>query len=233
MTDRVKLKKSRMMRYFIDATNCIIKEEGLGGLSIRSVADRAGYSSATLYNYFENLSHLIFLASLDKLKRYNKAAAKIASSCSNSLEIYAKVCECFCLYCYESPEIFNILFFEHNQDKFDAYIAEYYSLFPDELDGLPEHLRNLLHSSSLHSRSLRLLQACIDDGYISGSEIQSFNDICLRFNKTILDDVISKSLTPSAATTLTLRYYHQMLGYIVLDKHKSLLDGYFRALIKG
>ena len=56
------LKKKRMMIYFIEAAEKIVKEEGLGALSLRRVADAAGYNSATLYNYFDDLEYLTLFA---------------------------------------------------------------------------------------------------------------------------------------------------------------------------
>ena len=58
--DREKIKRSRMMKYFIDAANKIINTQGIDAVNIRDTADLAGYSSATLYNYFDNLTHLVF-----------------------------------------------------------------------------------------------------------------------------------------------------------------------------
>ena len=50
-----------MWKYFVDATAEIIEEEGLENVTIRKVADKAGYNSATIYNYFSEISHLLFL----------------------------------------------------------------------------------------------------------------------------------------------------------------------------
>ena len=58
------------MSYFIDATDEIIEEEGIRGVTLRKVADKAKYNSATLYNYFENLDHLIFYAAMKHVKDY-------------------------------------------------------------------------------------------------------------------------------------------------------------------
>ena len=44
------LQKKRIMIYFIDATNLIIEKEGLDAVTLRKVADLAGYNSATIYN---------------------------------------------------------------------------------------------------------------------------------------------------------------------------------------
>ncbi len=49
------LKRKRIMNFFLDAAEKIIKKDGFDSLSIRNVSDEAGYNSATLYNYFENL----------------------------------------------------------------------------------------------------------------------------------------------------------------------------------
>lgn len=49
-----------MWQYFIEATAAIIEEEGYDHITIRKIADKAGYNSATIYNYFSELSHLTF-----------------------------------------------------------------------------------------------------------------------------------------------------------------------------
>lgn len=52
------IKKKRVMMYFIEATQELILKEGLENLSIKKIAEKAGYNSATIYNYFENLEVL-------------------------------------------------------------------------------------------------------------------------------------------------------------------------------
>ena len=58
--DKKEIQERRMKGYFIDATKELLKGEGLSAVSVRSVADKAGYSYATLYNYFKDLNDLIF-----------------------------------------------------------------------------------------------------------------------------------------------------------------------------
>ena len=58
--DKKEIQERRMRGYFIDATKELLKGEGLSAVSARSVADKAGYSYATLYNYFRDLNDLIF-----------------------------------------------------------------------------------------------------------------------------------------------------------------------------
>ncbi len=65
-----------MRQYFIDAAKEIIKGEGLKCISTRNVSDRAGYSYATMYNYFKNINDLIFVC-VEDFK--NECLAKIKS----------------------------------------------------------------------------------------------------------------------------------------------------------
>ncbi|MBS7526385.1 TetR/AcrR family transcriptional regulator [Fusibacter paucivorans] len=54
------LKRERMKTFFIEAAKEIVVEYGSNALSVRSVADKAGYSYATIYNYYEDLDALLW-----------------------------------------------------------------------------------------------------------------------------------------------------------------------------
>jgi AcrR family transcriptional regulator len=59
------IQEKRMKEYFIQATKEILKGEGIQSISVRNIADKAGYSYATLYNYFKDVNDLIFLCVSD------------------------------------------------------------------------------------------------------------------------------------------------------------------------
>lgn len=58
--DNKKIQEERMKRYFIQATKKILKGEGLKAVNVRTIAKEAGYSYATLYNYFKDIKDLVF-----------------------------------------------------------------------------------------------------------------------------------------------------------------------------
>ncbi|RFS19219.1 TetR/AcrR family transcriptional regulator [Chitinophaga silvatica] len=60
MVRKKEIHEQRVRGYFIDATKEILKSEGLKSVSVRNIADRAGYSFATLYNYFKDAKELVF-----------------------------------------------------------------------------------------------------------------------------------------------------------------------------
>ncbi len=51
--------EQRVRRYFIDSAKNILKSEGNAALTARTVSEAAGYSFATLYNYFKDMKELI------------------------------------------------------------------------------------------------------------------------------------------------------------------------------
>ena len=51
------------MRIFIEATKSLMDSVGEEGLSIRKIAAKAGYNSATIYNYFQDLDELMLFGS--------------------------------------------------------------------------------------------------------------------------------------------------------------------------
>jgi AcrR family transcriptional regulator len=63
--NKKEIQEQRVKGYFITATKDILKSEGLKSVSVRNIADRAGYSFATLYNYFKDVKDLVFLCVKD------------------------------------------------------------------------------------------------------------------------------------------------------------------------
>lgn len=59
--DRKQVKKERTKRYFLDAAKDIIRSEGIAGLTTKKIGEKAAYSYASLYNYFENFNELVCL----------------------------------------------------------------------------------------------------------------------------------------------------------------------------
>ncbi len=55
-------KSERVKQYFAEITRQIILEEGEEVVSIRRVAEKAGYSFATIYNHFDNLDEMLWYA---------------------------------------------------------------------------------------------------------------------------------------------------------------------------
>jgi len=104
------IQEKRMKGYFIQATKEILKGEGLKGISVRNIADKAGYSYATLYNYFKDINDLVFVCVkdfqdeckqfvIDQTRNNSKGIEKL----KNSILAYIK-------YFVEYPGIFDLFY---------------------------------------------------------------------------------------------------------------------------
>ena len=85
------LKQKRVMTYFIDATKELISSEGFANLTIRKIAASAGYNSATLYNYFEDLDDLLLFSSVSFLKNYVNVLNEKITPSMTALERYRTI----------------------------------------------------------------------------------------------------------------------------------------------
>ena len=92
------------MSYFIDAAKQILEEEGIEAVTARKVADIAGYNSATIYNYFENLDHLMFFASMKYLKDYVLDLPEFIKNATDPVDRYIKIWECFSAHSFKNPK---------------------------------------------------------------------------------------------------------------------------------
>lgn len=110
------IQEQRMKGYFIQSTKEILKAEGLKSISVRNIAEKAGYSYATLYNYFKDVNDLIFLCVEDfqqeceEFVRNNQVQSKDATeNLKSSVTAFAK-------YFVEYPGIFDLFFIERIGD---------------------------------------------------------------------------------------------------------------------
>lgn len=221
---RTRLKQQRIIKYFIDAANEIIMKDGLNAVTIRKTADLAGYTSATLYNYFDNLQHLVFLATMTHLEEYNAALPEYLEGSENSIERYMMVCKCFAEYSFADPEVYELLFFTHSDEKLEEYTQQYYDLFPDKIvNDWPAPLNKIYVLNSIYSRSYMMLEDCVQDGFIVPENAKDFNDVNLRVYKTILQDVQHGQLTKDEAIAMTLKYYFQLMECYTTPEARPLL----------
>jgi len=60
MSEKQKRKRDRTKAYFLEAAKDMISSQGVESVSVRKIADAAGYSYPTLYNYFQDLNELLW-----------------------------------------------------------------------------------------------------------------------------------------------------------------------------
>jgi len=179
-----KEKKKKVMIYFIEATEELMKEDDIDKISIRKIAKKAGYNSATLYYYFDDLEHLILFASIRYLREYTSALAKRIKSTMTTLEKYRTVYETFNYYAFRSPVIFHNMFFGKYNSKLLNVIKEYYEIFPDDLNGHEDLLRSLLTQGNMYERDKQIVNQLVREGTLDGKKIDMTLKILIRVHQS-------------------------------------------------
>jgi len=105
-----------MKGYFIEATKSILKSEGVKGLSVRSIADVAGYSFATLYNYFRDVRELIFICVADFQQECREWIGHQVAGKEPGEERLKATLKAYVGYFTEYPGIFQLFFLEKMND---------------------------------------------------------------------------------------------------------------------
>jgi len=203
----------RMWRYFVDATSEIIEEEGIDKITIRKVADRAGYNSATLYNYFSEVSHLIFFAAMKFLKPYTDEVSAILERSGNPLEKYIEAWDCFCRHSFKTPEIFHAVFIMDLGDQPEKLLEHYYELYPNELIKIPEELKPILFERNVTKRGRSFLEIALKEGYISEENIDAINELTILIWQGMLTNILNnrRDYLPDEAAKITMDYITQIV----------------------
>jgi AcrR family transcriptional regulator len=217
------LQKRRMMGYFLEATKTIIETEGVSAVTIRKVASMAGYNSATVYNYFENLNHLIFFASLKYLKEYAEALPKYTINSKNSFEYYVNVWKCFSYYSYLRPEIYNLVFFGNfSHTTVNSSIKTYYSIFPEEIGEETKEFLPMFLEENIYLRDYTVLKAAAVEGYFKEEDLHEINEMNVLIYEGMLSRLLSgkNGYTVEIAVTKTLTYIERTLKAYRIDIEK-------------
>jgi AcrR family transcriptional regulator len=110
------IQEKRMREYFITAAKEILKGEGIKALSVRNIAERAGYSYTTLYNYFKDVNELIFLCVTDFQEECNQYAESKTKNLPFGKERLSAKIKGYMGFFVEYPSIFELYFLERVGD---------------------------------------------------------------------------------------------------------------------
>ncbi len=214
------LKKQRVMRYFIDAARKISKEEGLSGITIRSVADRAGYNSASLYNYFDNLEQLLAFTSIDLISDWLLEYIHIMEGEGDELDKYILGWEMFSMYSFNDPATFSYVYASENTDKVIQYFEEYQEIFPGPCDEIPEEVMEVYKKKTLREQEQQNIASCVKAGFFNEADAESVYMLALILNNGLLCELTNKKSNVKTHEEYTRIYIKYLVEYIQIKLQK-------------
>ena len=210
--DKKLIQKRRTVKYFIEAVKKIQDTEGLGAISIKKIADIASYNSATIYNYFESLDHLLFFASMEYFKEYIEELPNRLEGEQDSLKRYIIIWKCFLEHSFRYPDNYYSIFFAKNGSKAKEYIDDYYMLYPLDTSKMSEDIKNMMEEKDLFTRGNIAVKECIKDGYFKENEGQELNSIITYIFESFLFRVMHHELDPNEADKQVNKYLINLIG---------------------
>ena len=186
------IRKKRTLTYFIEAAQDIVNEEGPDNLTIRKVAAKAGYNSATLYHYFENLDQLKMYASLRYVSQYNKEFFESARSLTTEREKFALMWDIFIHHSAKHPDAFASVFMSRAHDDTLAKIfTQYNELFPEDSVSPVGTVYTFDQYASLSERNLTAIRQILEEEHITDSYYKEINDLMIYFYLGVLREMLS------------------------------------------
>lgn len=223
--NRKEIQRERMWRYFLDAATDIIETEGIENVTIRKIADKAGYTSSTAYNYFKDLSHLKFFAAMRFTKGYIEELPLYMEKGTNTVEKWLYSWECFCKHSFEQPEIYAGIFINNLGVVPEELLESYYKVYKEELLGLPEQIKSIIMEQSFSKRSVLYIQDAVKEGFINQNDIEFIADSTLLIWKGMMTTVMNqrRSYSVGEANKRAMYYvYESVMKVVRPEKRKEI-----------
>lgn len=211
---------------FIKATQELIDTEGLDKLSIRKIAEKAGFHNSTIYLYFKDLQHLILLASLKHFAEYNHTLAEYSRQQRSPEESFFAIWETFGKTVLQNPPIFYNFFFGKYSQNLTPIIRQYYELFPEEKEEYSKEIESMYYGNSIQERCLQILAPLADHPTVrvTSDNMELVNSIIVSCLKDLLQQ---KCENPALDSQQLNANFLSMLSYII--GYQGELPSFFHA----
>ena len=210
--DKELLKQQNRIR-FIQAAQELIENEDLEKVSIRRIAEKAGFHNSTIYLYFEDVDQLILLSSLKYFNVYSKALSELSTKDLTPLETFIKIWNFFVQTVFRKPKIFYNFFFGKHSENLTRIMKQYYELFPEEQEEYSPEIEDMYYGQNIHERCLRVLELLIGtDTRVNEETIGLINDINVSYFKYLLEQ---KCQNPSLDSDILKDKLLKMLHFII------------------
>lgn len=182
------LQKKQNTITFINAATEMIAELGIEHISIRKIAEKAGFHNSTIYLYFKDLDELLILASMKFFQEYSHSLSLLSKTTTTSSDTFIKIWDYFLTTVFKWPNLFFNFFYGKRSDDLTIYMNRYYELYPEEREEYTDDIRNMYYGKNISERSMNLLQTVLNEtDKVNADNIDMVNEIIVSYCKYKLD----------------------------------------------
>lgn len=191
LDNKLTIKRKRIMSYFIEAAEKLIRTEGLDGLSIRKISGEAGYNSATIYNYFNDLEQLALFGSVCYLREYVAMLEQEWKPDMRAIDQYRTIYRCFNRCAFRSPEIYYNMFFGKYSHRLGSVLKMYYQeLFPGELDHLSPQMRQIMMGGNMLDRDRITMEKMVQEGDVAPEKAEDTMELIIALHQSFIYEAV-------------------------------------------
>lgn len=186
------LKRQRNRGYFINATKHIIITDGVESVSVRGVAEAAGYTYATLYSYFTDLNELLWDTKQDMIHDVVKTMLEKTSNIPMNSDGLKQMFADYTSYYLQNPNVFKFFYFHK-------------LIQPDRPDTMEE--------PDFNGMMVSAFQGLVQEGKLMETEVEAVGHTCIYAIHGLLTLYLSGNgnLTEEGV----LRELDKILGYML------------------
>ncbi|RHU98051.1 TetR/AcrR family transcriptional regulator [Dorea sp. OM07-5] len=182
------LQKKQNTITFINATTEMIEELGIEHISIRKIAEKAGFHNSTIYLYFKDLDELLLLASMKFFQEYSHSLSLLSKTATTSSETFIKIWDYFLTTVFKWPNLFFNFFYGKRSDDLTPYMNHYYELYPEERNEYTDDIHNMYYGKNIEERSSNLLKTVLNEtDKVTADNMDMVNEIIVSYCKYKLE----------------------------------------------
>ncbi len=156
------LQERRKKGYFVKAAKKIIREVGVENLTVKKVAELAGFAPGTLYNYFTDLNALLAYCAADFWEECKKYVLKETEASKGIKEKIINSCQVYVDYFFDNPNVFKLIFLE-------------------EFGEIPEEIRERVYNPEVVELLRKYLEEGAERGLIPESTLPVTENIIANY----------------------------------------------------
>ena len=188
MGQELTIRQRRTLAFFIEAAQKIIERDGFDNVNIRKIAKEAGYNSATIYNYYKDLDHLLQFACVQYLIGYQNKLTSVLKDLTEPQDIYFTTWKIFAAECHARPKVYHHLFFSKHKNSIDETFYRYIEIFDIKYElVLKDEIFSFITLPNLFDRHTILLDSLAKSNIIANKNIKEKAEIIILTFESMLN----------------------------------------------
>ena len=198
----------------IKTTYTLLAEASPHDLSIRAITAAAGCTTGSVYRHFENVDHLLLVASVKFLEDYMTELNDLLLQDDDPLSQHIEMWRSFGRQAFANVDVFEMMFWDVPEDALNDAIFTYYQEFPESWRKLSGFQVMVFFSSSLKERNLLTINRCMNEHKLNSANAEMLNDLEICSFRGLLMEYREVYRQPGKAEEALARYM-EMLEFII------------------